>query len=122
MRRILLPWSSGAREAAAPDPAPPIDESLVENEQQRMARDAIDALPAKLRDPLILTAIEGLSQSEAAEILGITVKAVEGAVYRARKQLTETLKLDQPASTFQVRRTPQRRPEPRFCRIDSITW
>src|SRR6185437_8253375 len=122
VRRILLPWSNGPREAAAADPAPAIDESLVESEQLRMARDAIDALPAKLRDPLILTAIEGLSQAEAAEILGLTVKAVEGAVYRAKKQLTEKLSLDRPAPRSVERRASARRPEPRFCKIDTITW
>lgn len=122
MRRILLPWSNGPRETSAVDPAPAIDESLVENEQQKMARDAIDALPAKLRDPLILTAIEGLSQAEAAEILGLTVKAVEGAVYRAKKQLTEKLNLDRPAPRPQERRVPPRRPESCFRKIDSITW
>ncbi len=122
VRRILLPWSNGPREAATPDPAPSADESLVENEQVKMARDAIDALPAKLRDPLILTAIEGLSQAEAAEILGITVKAVEGAVYRAKKQLAEILKLERPPAQPQMRLMPSRRHEPRFCKIDSITW
>ena len=121
VRRILLPWSNGLREAAA-DPAPPIDESLMENEQLKRARDAIDALPAKLRDPLILTAIEGLSQAEAAEILGVTVKAVEGAVYRAKRQLTEVLNPERPSPRPQMRLTPPQRHEPRFCKIDSITW
>jgi RNA polymerase sigma factor CnrH len=119
VRRILLPWST-PREAAA-DPAPPIDESLAEAEQLQLARKAIDALPAKLRDPLILTAIEERSQAEAAEILGLTVKAVEGAVYRAKKQLAGTLKLDQPRMR-QRRAAPRRQPEPQFCKIDSITW
>jgi RNA polymerase sigma factor (sigma-70 family) len=122
VRRILLPWGNGLREAAAPDPAPPIDESLVENEQLKRARDAIDALPAKLRDPLILTAIEGLSQAEAAEILGITVKAVEGAVYRAKRQLTEALNPERPSPRPQMRLAPSQRHEPRFRKIDSITW
>jgi RNA polymerase sigma factor CnrH len=118
VRRILLPWSGGAREAAAVDPAPTADESLAENEDLKRARAAIEALPGRLRDPLILTAIEGLSQAEAAEILGITVKAVEGAVYRAKKQLSEILRLDPPQGAS--RRAPAR--EPMFRPIDSITW
>jgi RNA polymerase sigma-70 factor (ECF subfamily) len=122
VRRFLLPWSNGPRETSAADPAPAIDESLVENEQLRMVRDAIEALPAKLRDPLILTAIEGLSQAEVAEILGRTVKAVEGAVYRAKKQLTEKLNLDQPVPRPQERLVPSLRPDSRFRKIDSITW
>jgi RNA polymerase sigma factor (sigma-70 family) len=125
VRRILLPWST-PREAAA-DPAPPIDESLAEAEQFQLARKAIDALPARLRDPLILTAIEERSQAETAEILGLTVKAVEGAVYRAKKQLAGNLKLaQQPTPTRpplrERRAAPRRQPEPQFCKIDSITW
>jgi RNA polymerase sigma-70 factor (ECF subfamily) len=116
VRRILLPWSGGAREAAAIDPAPPADERLVESEELKRARAAIDALPGRLRDPLILTAIEGLSQAEAAEILGITVKAVEGAVYRAKKQLSEILRLDRPQAAS------RRALEPSFRPIDSIPW
>lgn len=120
VRRILLPWSGGAREAAAIDPAPPIDERLAESEQLRMAQAAIHALPARLRDPLILTAIEGLSQAEAAETLGVSVKAVEGAVYRAKKKLAEALQLDRPTTPVRVR--PLAPPEQRFRKIDSIIW
>lgn len=49
---------------------------------------AIAALPANLKEPLILTAVDGLSQAEAATVLGISEKAVEVRVYRARKALT----------------------------------
>ena len=52
---------------------------------------AIAALPGKLREPLILTALQGLSQREAAEVLGVTPKVVEMRAYRARKQLAEAL-------------------------------
>ena len=118
--RILLPWSGGTREASAVDPAPSPDESLAQNEMLNRTRAAIDALPGRLRDPLILTSIEGLSHAEAAEILGLTVKAVEGAVYRAKKQLSATLQPDRPK--IAPRRSPQPKAEPLFRRIDSITW
>jgi RNA polymerase sigma-70 factor (ECF subfamily) len=52
---------------------------------------AIAALPAKLREPLILTSLQGLSQREAAEVLGVTPKVVEMRAYRARKQLADKL-------------------------------
>jgi len=120
VRRILLPWSGKAREVLAVDPAPPADESLAEREELKRARDAIDALPGRFRDPLILTAIEGLSHAEAAEILGLTSKAVEGAVYRAKKQLSETLKRERPPAAS--RRLPPSAAKPIFCPIDSITW
>ena len=52
---------------------------------------ALAGLPAGLKEPLILTAVDGLSQAEAADILGISEKAVEVRVYRARKALQAVL-------------------------------
>jgi RNA polymerase sigma factor (sigma-70 family) len=40
----------------------------------------------------VLRTIEGLSQSETAEVLGISEKAVETRLYRARNKLTEFLR------------------------------
>ena len=55
---------------------------------------AIAALPGKLRDVLVLRAIEGVSQAEAAQVLGISEKAVETRLYRARNKLAERLRDD----------------------------
>jgi RNA polymerase sigma factor (sigma-70 family) len=52
---------------------------------------AISELPEDLKNPLILTALEGHSQAEAAELLGISLKAVGMKVYRARKLLLEKM-------------------------------
>ena len=52
---------------------------------------AISELPEDLKNPLILTALEGHSQAEAAALLGISQKAVEMKVYRARKLLLEKM-------------------------------
>lgn len=49
---------------------------------------AIAALPDVLKEPLLLCAIEGLSQEEAAAILGVSRKAVETRIYRARQKLS----------------------------------
>lgn len=48
---------------------------------------AIAALPRSLKEPLILTAIEGLSYHEASQLLGVTSKAIETRLYRARNRL-----------------------------------
>jgi RNA polymerase sigma factor CnrH len=48
---------------------------------------AIRGLPPDLKGPLILTALEGYSQAEAAALLGLSPKAVGMKVYRARKLL-----------------------------------
>lgn len=74
-----------------PDPARPPEEALLEQERLRLLERAIAQLPASLKGPLLLTALEGCSQQEAAEILGLSVKAVETRVYRARRILADSL-------------------------------
>jgi RNA polymerase sigma-70 factor (ECF subfamily) len=51
----------------------------------------IAALPAKLREPLILSTIEEMSPREVAATLGINEAAVRSRVFRARHQLREKL-------------------------------
>ncbi len=58
---------------------------------QRVAQ-AIATLPAPLREPLVLRTVQDLSQAETAAILGITEKAVETRVRRARAKLSEQLR------------------------------
>lgn len=53
---------------------------------------AIASLPANLKNVLLLRAIEQMSQAEAAQVLGITEKAVETRLYRARARLAEILR------------------------------
>jgi RNA polymerase sigma factor (sigma-70 family) len=48
---------------------------------------AVAALPRGLKEPLLLTTLEGLSHQEAGALLGINAKAVEMRVYRARERL-----------------------------------
>lgn len=48
---------------------------------------AVAALPRGLKEPLLLTTLEGLSHQEAGELLGLNAKAVEMRVYRARERL-----------------------------------
>lgn len=51
----------------------------------------IAKLPAKLRETFLLYAIEEKSQVECATILGVSVKAIETRVYRARKILEQVI-------------------------------
>jgi RNA polymerase sigma factor (sigma-70 family) len=52
---------------------------------------AIGELPEDLKNAFILTALEDRPQAETAELLGISLKAVETRVYRARKLLLEKM-------------------------------
>ena len=48
---------------------------------------AIASLPVSLREPLILRVFENLSQRETAQLLGVSEKAVETRLYRAKREL-----------------------------------
>lgn len=76
---------------AVVDPAPGADQSLAARAALRALERAVAALPASLKEPLVLTVIEGLSQKQAGELLGLSAKAVEVRVYRAKRQLAEIL-------------------------------
>ena len=69
--------------AAAPDPSG----ALENKEELRLLGDAIGALPPDLKQAFILAVLEGHSQKECAEMLGVSLKAVETRIYRARKFL-----------------------------------
>lgn len=75
-----------ADEAATPDTL------LSERQELQRTMTAIAGLPAALKEALILRTIEGLSQAETAQVLGISEKAVETRVYRARAKLEEKLR------------------------------
>lgn len=52
---------------------------------------ALADLPDGLKAPLLLATLEGRSHAEIATILGVTPKAVETRIARARKKLSEVL-------------------------------
>ena len=68
----------------------PEAEAISRRELARVST-AIAALPANLKAPLILCRLEGMSLAEAADVLGISAKAVETRIYRARQKLSEML-------------------------------
>jgi RNA polymerase sigma factor (sigma-70 family) len=73
------------------DDAPGADRALTTGAAMKALEQAIAALPPSLKEPLVLTALEGLSQKEAGDALGLSAKAVEVRVYRAKRQLAEML-------------------------------
>ncbi len=79
--------SSRVLELSAPGPRP--DENAAETEELARLRQAISALPERLREVIVLCGIEGLSQDECAALLGCSRRAVEGRLYRARQELAE---------------------------------
>lgn len=86
-------FDGGAREVeAVRDPAADSEAELIARQEVLALEAAMAALPHGLRDPLVLTALEGLSQAQAGAVLGLSAKAVEVRVYRARTKLAAALK------------------------------
>lgn len=72
-----------------PDDSPDPEALAISHDTLKRLRAEIERLPLRLREALILVAIDGRSQVEAAELLGVTEKTIETRVYRARKKLRE---------------------------------
>ena len=66
--------------------------SVSQDAATELLQDAIAGLPIHLREPLVLTALEGFSHEEAGRRLGISPKAVEVKCYRARERVRTFLK------------------------------
>lgn len=91
VRRLLLISGAGRATEAVVDPHPGADAEWIAREELGALDDAIAELPRALKEPLLLTVFAGLSQAEAGRELGISAKAIETRVYRARRALTEAI-------------------------------
>ena len=92
VRRFLgLPMPDNAAAWIADD-APSPETLAADRAELTATAQAIALLPASLKDVLVLRTIEGLSQQETAQALGISGKAVETRLYRARAKLTLALR------------------------------
>lgn len=66
-------------------------QTLEEEEEKRRIQKAIDALPEKQKTAFILTRVNELPQKEVAEIMGISLRAVEQLLLRAKENLKKKL-------------------------------
>jgi len=73
------------------DPEENPEEALSSRRGVERIHEAIASLPASLKEPLLLCSLEDMTQDEAAEVLGISRKAVETRIYRARQKLSHLL-------------------------------
>ena len=83
----LTPEHADAVASADPDP----EVAAAERQQIDRLAKAIADLPASLREPLVLCSLDGMAQADAAAVLGVTPKAVETRIRRARLRLAEVL-------------------------------
>ena len=73
------------------DPTDRPDEALERTEREEMVRRALEALPPAQKAAMVLSRYEGLSYSQIAEVMDISVSAVESKLYRAKQTLKKKL-------------------------------
>lgn len=71
---------------------PDAEQQVSDREELDRTMAALAKLPARLKEVLVLRTIEGMSQSEAAGVLGVSEKAIETRLYRARANLSKILR------------------------------
>lgn len=81
-------------EAAHSDDVPLPDRIAIGRAELAIVSLAIADLPVRLKEVLLLRAVEGMSQAETAAILGISQKAVETRLARARIKIEQVLSVN----------------------------
>lgn len=74
-------------EAPGADPAVRVEQAAI----GKVVRDAVMSLPANQRTALVLTRYQQMSYAEAAEVMGVSVKALESLLHRAKANLRKKL-------------------------------
>jgi RNA polymerase sigma-70 factor, ECF subfamily len=91
--KICLECKNKKRPQSLPEDMPLIDErerpedAVVRAEEQRRLETEIAALPGRQRAALNLCFAEGLSNQEAADIMGVNLKALQSLLMRAKATL-----------------------------------
>jgi RNA polymerase sigma-70 factor (ECF subfamily) len=76
---------------AVPDPAPGALDALIAADRRAALRAALDALPARQRQAVVLRHVAGYSNPDIAAAMGIGVEAVESLTARGRRELARRL-------------------------------
>ena len=82
---FALPWN-------LPDPAPTAESVMESDARAGAVRLALDGLPPRQRMAIVLRHYEDLGYAEIAETMGLSVKAVERLLARAREHLARKLR------------------------------
>jgi RNA polymerase sigma-70 factor, ECF subfamily len=95
---LCLDWQKKKRPLALDDALPLADERetpdtvMIRTQEQRVLEQEIAALPERQRLALNLCFAEGLSNQEAAEMIGVRLKALQSLIMRAKATLKERMK------------------------------
>ena len=96
---LCLDWRKKKRPAAyldnetpLADDQEPMDATMIRAQEQKVLEQEIAALPERQRTALNLCFGEGLSNQEAAEVMGVKLKALQSLIMRAKTTLKERMK------------------------------
>jgi len=89
LRRPRLVDSSAMPEPV--DPAPSADTELMGRERRSRIEAALQTLPSRQREAIVLCYYQDLSNQDAADMMTISVEALESLLSRGRKALRESL-------------------------------
>jgi RNA polymerase sigma-70 factor (ECF subfamily) len=95
---LCLDWQKKKRPLPLDEKMPLIDEretadeAMIKIQEQRLLEKEIAALPERQRTALNLCFDEGLSNQQAAEVMGVNLKALQSLIMRAKTTLRERMK------------------------------
>jgi len=95
---LCLDWQKKKRPVALDDTMPladdreTADEAMIRIQERRLLEKEIAVLPERQRTALNLCFDEGLSNQEAAEVMGVNLKALQSLIMRAKTTLKERMK------------------------------
>jgi RNA polymerase sigma-70 factor (ECF subfamily) len=78
-------------ESWAEGKTPSVETTLIRAEMNTCVREVVDTLQENYRTVVVLSELEGVPNSEIAEIIGISIDAVKIRLHRARKKLKSEL-------------------------------
>ena len=95
---LCLDWQKRKRPLALNEEMPLIDnresadQTMIHRQEQRVLEKEIAALPERQRTALNLCFDEGLSNQDAADAMGVNLKALQSLIMRAKTTLKERMK------------------------------
>jgi RNA polymerase sigma-70 factor (ECF subfamily) len=88
--RHPLPATAAPAEEAATTPALPTDDDAEQGLAKNLAV-FVAALPSPYREAVTLTELQGMTQKDAADMLGLSLSGMKSRVQRGRQQIREML-------------------------------
>ncbi len=83
--------SPGSDETIPDNERPVLDTLLIRKDMNECIRGVVDGLPENYRNVLVLSELEGFTNSEIVEVLGISLETVKIRLHRARTRLRKEL-------------------------------